>query len=362
MHRPSENTGMTSSASVSDRFTLCWIIAPLLLLMGAGGCGHSPGIIFESTQTPLLWPAPPEQPRIQYVGQLASSADLKPGKSFGEGLRAMFFGEDDVNTMLTPYAVTSDGVSRVFVCDSNAQVVHVFDLDARVYERWQPNEDETFSQPVGVAYDNDRLFVADSVDAVVHVFNERGAYVGQIGEGLLQRPSGLAIDPMTGRLVVVDTAAHCLVLFGRDGTRLRTMGERGIGPGQFNYPTNIAIDEAGQLFVSDSLNFRVQVLDADFQFLRQIGEKGDLPGYFSQPKGIALDGQGHVYVVDAHFESVQIFDQEGRLLMTFGSEGTGRGQFWLPAGIHVDLHNRIWIADSYNRRVQVFDYLPEASQ
>jgi sugar lactone lactonase YvrE len=151
-----------------------------------------------------------------------------------------------------------------------------------------------------------------------------------------------------------------------DGQMLNRIGSRGTGLGQFNYPTNLALDSTGRLFVSDSLNFRVQVFDADLRPVRTIGKKGDLPGYFAQPKGIALDTENHLYVLDAQFENVQLFNPMGQILMDFGEEGHGPGQFWLPPSIFINQTpstanpaNRIYIADSYNRRIQVFDYLPQ---
>jgi DNA-binding beta-propeller fold protein YncE len=163
--------------------------------------------------------------------------------------------------------------------------------------------------------------------------------MGRVGSGILTRPSGLVVDPVEGRIVVADTAAHQVVVLDLEGRLLTRFGGRGLELGQFNFPTNVALDSAGRLYVADTLNFRVQV-------------------YFSRPKGLAFDSEDHLYVVDAHFESVQIFDPHGPLLLSFGQEGSGPGEFWLPAGIHIDPSDRIWIADSYNRRVQVFQYLP----
>jgi sugar lactone lactonase YvrE len=145
------------------------------------------------------------------------------------------------------------------------------------------------------------------------------------------------------------------------GSLIARIGERGSGPGEFNFPTNVTVDRTGRLYVSDSLNSRVQAFDADFSHAGVIGARGTAAGSFSQPKGIAVDGDDHLYVVDAHFEAVQIFDRQGRLLLGFGREGSGPGEFWIPAGIHIDRSvNRIYVADTYNRRVQVFDYHPEA--
>jgi DNA-binding beta-propeller fold protein YncE len=326
----------------------------------AGGCA-SPGVIFEPLESPPQWPPPPAPARIRYVGSIERDTDLKPGKSIGAAIGELFFGRPPARSMLTPYAVCTDDRNRLFVADSNAQVVHVFDLDDRVYEQWQPGPGQPpFAQPVGVAIDpRNRLLVSDSVAGLVFVFDQTGAPAGTLGDGVLQRPCGLAVDAAGSRLFVADTGTHEVLVFSLEGDLLTRVGGRGSAPGRFNYPTNVAVDSVGRLYVSDTLNFRVQVFDPSLTPVRQIGAQGDRPGYFSQPKGLDLDGDDHLYVVDARFEAVQIFDAAGQLLLSFGQEGNGPGQFWLPAGLHVDSNDRIWIADSYNRRVQVFDYRPE---
>ncbi len=340
-------------------------IAIALLLVSAGvvliGCGRKAGVIFPPAQAALLWPAPPEAARIRYVGSISGQADLKAPVS---GLQAMgegLFGKSPTRSMLSPYAVCTDDGDRLFVTDTNAQVVHVFDLSNRLYAAWQPAKDRRFSQPVGLAWDGHErnLYVSDSVDQRIHVFSDNGTQISLIGQGELTRPAGLAFDPTSRRLFVADTGAHQVVVFAADGHVIKRLGGRGIALGQFNFPTNVALDHHGRLYVSDSLNFRVQQFDADLSPLRQFGKKGDLPGYFSQPKGIATDSRDHLYVVDANFETVQIFNPDGRLLLDFGHEGRGPGEFWLPAGIFIDRADRVWLADTYNRRVQVFDFLKE---
>jgi DNA-binding beta-propeller fold protein YncE len=110
----------------------------------------------------------------------------------------------------------------------------------------------------------------------------------------------------------------------------------------------------------DSLNFRVQHLDAGGKFLSGFGHLGDAIGEFDKPKGIALDGQGRVYVAESRNDRVQVYDADGRLLFFFGQTGAAEGQFFLPAGVATDSSNRIYVADGYNRRVQIFHLRADA--
>lgn len=335
----------------------------MLVVAGVlGGCSSPRGVVFEPADRELRWPGAPDEARVAYVGQLRTNEDLKASKSFGKGLGEALFGKDPALGMVSPLAVCTDGGSRVFVADPGLKVVHVFDLDTRKYQRWTPPAAVGgFQQPVAMTFAGGRLLVSDSVGGAIYIFERDGRFVGTIGDNTLERPVGLAMDEARGRLYVADTGAHQVVVLAPDGEEITRIGGRGPGLGEFNFPTNVAVDTDGRLYVSDTLNFRVQVFGPDFNPLFQIGEKGDLPGYFAQPKGVALDPDGHVYVVDANFEAVELFDGQGRLLMTFGGEGHGPGEFWLPAGIWIDPKGWVWIADSYNRRVQVFEYLREAA-
>lgn len=348
---------------MSGRNVSLWICITWLLAVSQG-CGKKAGEIFPPLPQPLVWPEPPERARIQYVGQLSSSADLKPAVSFGQQLGEAFMGKNPAKSMLTPYALCTDGANRLFVADSNAQLVHVMDLNTRQYGQWKPNTPQKlFSQPVGIAYDPaGSLFVADSAGGCVYVFDTSGRNTAQIGHEFLQRPCGLAFDARNERLFVADTGSHQVIVLTRDGRLIKRLGARGTALGEFNFPTNVTLDSQGRLYVSDSLNFRVQQFSPDLVPIRAIGSQGDMPGYFAQPKGVAVDSQDHLYVVDANFELVQIFDSDGQLLLHFGQEGREPGEFWLPAGIFIDPSHRIWIADAYNRRVQVFDFLPEAAR
>src|SRR6185503_10027209 len=141
---------------------------------------------------------------------------------------------------------------RLFVADSNAQTVHVFDLKERRYSRWQPPEKMArFAQPVAVAWDaaDGRLLVSDSAAGAVLVFGPGGEYAGTFGAGALKRPCGIVVDPPRGRILVADPGAHQVVVFSMGGDEIGRIGERGVGPGQFNFPTYVAVDSVGRLYV-----------------------------------------------------------------------------------------------------------------
>src|SRR4051795_8525300 len=86
------------------------------------GCAQKPQVIFAPLAKPVVFPAPPERTRVRYVGQLATSADLKAPVPFGAALGDAIFGKKSDASMLSPYALCTDGADRLFVADSNAQM------------------------------------------------------------------------------------------------------------------------------------------------------------------------------------------------------------------------------------------------
>ena len=114
----------------------------------------------------------------------------------------------------------------------------------------------------------------------------------------------------------------------------------------------------GELYVTDTLNNRVQVFGADGQVLqRQLGSRGLVLGNLVRPKGVGVDGEGNVYVVESFYDSLLVYSREGEFLMPIGGTGKATGRFYLPSGVWVDGKNRVHIADMFNGRVVLFQFL-----
>ncbi len=306
----------------------------------------------------IIWPIPPEVPRIRFVNSISRPEDL----NITEGIFKRFFrflkGSEE-RSIVTPYGVAADTDGRLFVVDTFNGNVHVFDSRNGDYHTF-PRKGTSFVLPIDIAIDRKgNIFVTDSKEAVVKVFKKHGKkYIREIGRGILNRPTGIAVNEKTGELLVVDTIHSNIIRYDLDTYRLKgIIGREGSDTGMFHYPTNIFVSGDGLIFVSDSLNSRIQIFTQEWKFLNAFGKPGDSPGHFARPRGVAVDSDGNIYVVDALFDNVQIFNKEGRLLMDFGSSGHRYGEFWLPSGIFIDSNDRIYVSDSYNKRVQIFQYM-----
>jgi len=131
-------------------------------------------------------------------------------------------------------------------------------------------------------------------------------------------------------------------------------------PGDFSKPSAVAVDGEGNLYVTDTMNNRIEIFDPDGQFIGAFGKAGDGPGYFGRPKGVAIDSDGHVWVADGMQDRVQVFTKEGQLLIAFGGHGLLPGQFQGLVGITIDKKNRVFTTEIYPGRAQQFQYVTDA--
>lgn len=310
---------------------------------------------------PLIWPSAPDAPRIAFVKSFSRPEDLGIGKGFFRRLADVLFGATE-SRLVRPMAVVSVG-STIYVADPGAKGVHRFDLEGGRYDLIGLERDRALPSPVGLARGAEgEVYVTDSALAGVFVIRPGAKFAAPVPlQARLGQPTGIAFDAARGRLLVVDTTAHRVNVFNRDGTLATSFGRRGSEDGEFNYPTLIWRAPGGRLYLTDSLNFRIQILDETGNYLAQLGRLGDGTGDMARQKGVATDRYGHIYVVDSLFNALLIFDDTGRLLLSVGALGREHGEFWLPTGIFIGEDDTIYIADSYNQRVQVFRYVGGAT-
>ena len=178
-------------------------------------------------------------------------------------------------------------------------------------------------------------------------FDSAGNFLMSWGEGMMVWPHGLDIDA-DGNIWVTDgrhdgDMGEVIHKFSSDGELLMTIGTPGVagsGAYTFNGICDVVIADNGDIFVADGhFNNRVVKYSSDGQFIKSWGQPGTGPGEFEMPHSIDIDSQGRVFVADRGNSRVQIFDQEGRYL----DEWT---QFGRPSGIFITSDDRLFVADS----------------
>ena len=340
-------------------------VTKLILLFGLiflSGCAAK-----EVDNRRYLWPIGGNSPKIEFLRTIASDRDVREG-SESRVLEAILGIEEPRGIFGSPYDVAVDSRGRVFVSDLAKRDVLILDLpnhQVRYFER--PKHDELyFESPMALAVGReDAIYVSDNQQGRVYLFGADLRLRKVIGQGHLTRPVGLACDRERDRLYVADAGSHQVVVYGGQGEWIKSFGKRGSATGDFNYPLDLEVDDAGNLYVLDAMNARVQVFDTDGNFLRTFGERGTSLGSFHMAKGIAVDRSGHVYVTDGIGHRFVIFDLQGNHLMTLGGRTSTEGKiglpggFDMPKGIDVDAEDGIWVVDTFNRMVHKYQFLNE---
>src|SRR5271157_1709430 len=332
----------------------------------------------------IVWPSPPEIARVKFVEQLTGekidfnrpvNKPQKPKQTWMDRLAGTKPQVDTVQDLpfqlVRTYGLAFDSKGYIYAADQAVGAIFVFNPDADKkfdVKLIRNGKEARFGLINGLAIDDtDRLFVSDDQSHKVIVINPQHQEESSFGADVLVRPGGMAIDMENRFLYVVDTESDVVDVFDADSYKLlRKIGTPGkkhllTDPGNFALPTNVAVDKEGDVYVTDTLNNRVEIFDADGNFIRTFGKNGDGPGQFARPKGIAIDGDGHIWVVDAMQQRVQVFDTEGQLLIYFGQPGDWPGQFSAPYDIAIDRkNNRVVTSEQFPARVQMFRYVTDA--
>jgi DNA-binding beta-propeller fold protein YncE len=339
--------------SARDVARLAWLAA----IVAMAGCATAP----KQETVRLVWPPPPLEPRIEFVRTIVSDEDLGKDTTFSQRLLDFLGGEaPPPNRVVEPMglAVSDDG-QRLYVSDYAQLEVFVFDFARKAFTTI--GEEEKLARPFGIALDGqEQLYVVEQEKKGVSIFGLQGKRLRFITHPSLERPAGIALDRERGRIYVADTGhtksgEHTIKVFNMNGDLVGRIGKgKGEEPGQFMFPTYLNLDPDGNLYVTDTLNSRVQMFDANGKYVKSFGQRGNAWGMFDKPKGVALDSFGNVYVADSGWSNVQIFNQKGQILLFFGGRGPIPGMLENPTAIAIDKSNRIYVADYLNHRVEVY--------
>jgi DNA-binding beta-propeller fold protein YncE len=331
----------------------------------------------------LVWPNPPNIARVRWLGYYAGmKIDRTPVETTKkkQGWMDRVAGakqednEDKLKTfpwqLIGPYGIAIDSKGLVYVADQKVGAIFIFDTETHDATLIKNGTDAHFGWINGIAIDDsDRMFVSDGKMHRILIFSPKHEVEGQIMEGLVD-PVGLAIDTENRLLYVVDEQQDQVFVYDADSLKLlRKIGSPVTPakkhslttPGDFAAPTNVAVDSDGNVYVTDTLNSRVEIFDADGHFISTFGKAGDGPGSFFRPKGIAIDGDGHIWVADEYQDRVQVYNREGQLLTYIGdTHANGPGQFKALVGIAIDKQNRVFTTEQYPGRMQMFRYVTDA--
>ena len=289
----------------------------------------------------------------------------------------------------TPDGIAVDLRGHVYVADRENNRIQKFDANGKLLAVWGRNGGDgslgvgrgEFNGPYAVATDGDgNVYVLDSRNNRVQKLTASGRFLRMwgrnggdgsfgVGPGEFADPRGIEVD-RRGTVYVSDHGNHRIQVFTVDG-EFRAMwgrnggdGSAGTGAGEFDQPRSASTDRAGNVYVVEKVNHRVQKLTPQGRPITRWGKNGGAgggdaaigsgQGEFNLPYDGAVDSRGRVYVVDTSNTRVQRFDTNGTFRGMWGGPGTGPGQFHDPYQVAIDCRDNVYITDEDNSRVQVF--------
>lgn len=292
-----------------------------------------------------------------------------------------------VMTFSLPALSGCDAISSLFHKDSPPDPV------ISVLATWDgPEFGVPLSRPWDVVISADqRLFVADTGNNRVVVFDASGQWLDVFGTGMSPHQLGLLPD---GHVLVSLVATTNIQIYSPSGNYETTVTQA--GGVVFQSPIGVAVGSAHEIWVLDNLNGNAALIALDAQYhqtksftisnfhpgflvrkpsgslivtdelygeLRQYSPDGYLefswkvPAYPLAPTGVAVDKSGRILVADSVTDAVLVYTVNGVKQFEFGGAGNGAGQFSRPMGMGVDIDGYVYVADSNNNRIQKIQLL-----
>ncbi len=260
-------------------------------------------------------------------------------------------------------AVGVDHDDRVYAFHRGDHPMVVFDRDGNYLRSWG---DGVFKRAHGIHMGpDDTIYLTDDGDHTVRKCTLDGKVlltIGIPGDAApfmsgepFRRCTHTALSP-NNEIYVSDGYGNARIhKYTQDGKRIKSWGEPGSGPGQFNLPHNISCDEDGWVYVADRENHRIQVFDGNGRFETQWHDLHRPSGMYMPPGKCPICYVGEIgpnYEFNRGAPNLgprlSILSNEGRLIARITktpAAGTGPGQFISPHGIAVDSHGDLYVGE-----------------
>jgi DNA-binding beta-propeller fold protein YncE len=252
---------------------------------------------------------------------------------------------------LMPSFTFVDG-NNIYVSDTANSRIMVFNYNGKFQFKFSSDgKNGPMKRPSGITSYNNQLYIAQSYKGKIGIYSRTGDFIGYFAENLIKRPSSIVqrdnkfyiIDGATVK--IVDPLGKLLLSFGGGGTE----------PGKFKSPYGLNVDDKGNIYVADSNNFRIQVFSSQGKLIDvwQSKQKDNAGGY-TIPRGISFDRKGNVWIAHNLAAGVSVSDTTGKRLALFTESEPGDQGMTLPTSTFIDQNNRLYVTAFGGDRVLVY--------
>ena len=259
-----------------------------------------------------------------------------------------------------PFGVVITKNEEIVVAEWGAHCITILNKDRKIVKSFgtEGTKEGQFTHPRGVAISHDGyILVTDNHRLQKLTFEGdcvKSVGSSETGNGPLQfnSPVGITVHPTTGQIFIADTHNHRIQVLNKDLTYSHSFDKRGSSPEQFQFPGDVTFDNEGYLYVVDSLNHCIKTFTSTGQYISTISSHGSNPGQIKYPSSIIIDNN-LLYVSEWGNHRISIFDTNGCFIHCYGKRGSGEGEFDSPYGITVDSLGNLYVSDTYNNRLVV---------
>ena len=251
---------------------------------------------------------------------------------------------------------------KIYVSSYDSNRVDIFDQSGKFSSSYGLEAKDaagSLGSPEGMVVFGNKIAVTDSSRDKVLIYNKSGSLVTEFGgygsdDKEFKYPSGIAADDTY--LYVADSGNNCIKVFDYDGNFKKTIGSFGFGQGKLNSPSDVCVvDSINKLFVCDTGNNLIQEFTTNGEFVTQTGGFGTNPGKFNNPMGIATDGEKLVIADSANCRVQELLVKDLSYQKSYGQKGRGEDKLLFPTKCKLDDSGKVYVSDTYNHRIEIFD-------
>jgi hypothetical protein len=310
-------------------------------------CGCQQAVV-ETTEEiisePVFFPPPPDNPRLQFLTSFSSIEERGSNVAKPGWFEEMIVGkEEQKQSLITKPYGTAIYDGKLYICDP-ARGVLVLDLKNHTHNYL--TKDDRLINPITIWIDDGIKYVTDPKAPGIFVFDKSNKLAAIFGRDTEIIPLGVVVRGR--RCYVTDQKSKQVVVLDKvTGEEIKRIGKpipdgmglQGDKNGQFRLIGDLALDQEGNVYVTDRVTAQISQFDNEGLFMRTIGQSGEAIFNFVRPKGIAVDREDRIWVVDAATQVCKVYDPEGRLMLYFGRAGNRPGMMYMPATVIIDYEN-----------------------